>query len=87
MYAWQPYEPYDSRLIWRYYDYGAAGIDVEPYFDISLERSLYLTDTGRRWNGSSVSIRDKVYSRNEEYYEEWGKEATSRKRNGNDGSG
>jgi len=66
-----PMSPYDSRLIWRYYDYGAGGIDVEPYFDISLERSLYLTDTGRRWNGSSVSIRDKVYSRNEEYYEEW----------------
>jgi len=66
-----PMSPYDSRLIWKYFDYGAVGIEVEPYFDISLERTLYLTDTGRRWDGSAVSIRDKVYSRNEEYYRDW----------------
>jgi len=66
-----PMSPYDSRLIWKYFDYGAVGIETEPYFDISLERMLYLTDTGRRWDGSAVSIRDKVYSRNEEYYREW----------------
>jgi hypothetical protein len=66
-----PMSRWDSRLIWKYFDYGAAGIETEPYFDISLERTLYLTDTGRRWDGSAVSIRDRVYSRNEEYYEEW----------------
>ncbi len=66
-----PMSPYDSRLIWKYFDYGAVGIEVEPYFDISLERTLYLTNTGRRWDGSAVSIRDKVYSRNEEYYRDW----------------
>lgn len=66
-----PMSPHDSRLIWKYHDYGAVGIGIEPYFDISLERRLYLTDTGRRWDGSAFSIRDKVYSRNEEYYREW----------------
>ncbi|MHC1731145.1 MAG: hypothetical protein AB9888_03770 [Bacteroidales bacterium] len=66
-----PMSPYDSRLIWKYFDYCAVGIETEPYFDISLERMLYLTDTGRRWDGSAVSIRDKVYSRNEEYYRDW----------------
>jgi len=66
-----PMSPYDSRLIWKYFDYGAAGIETEPYFDISLDRMLYLTDTGRRWDGSAVSIRDRVYSRNEEYYGDW----------------
>jgi len=66
-----PLSSYDSRLIWKYFDYGSVGIKAEPYFDISLERILYLTDTGRRWDGSAVSIRDKVYSRNEEYYSDW----------------
>lgn len=66
-----PMSPYDSRQIWKYFDYGAVGIETEPYFDISLERMLYLTDTGRRWDGSAVSIRDKVYSRNSEYYRDW----------------
>jgi hypothetical protein len=66
-----PMSPRDSRLIWKYFDYGKAGIVIEPYFDISLERTLYLTDTGRRWDGSAVSVRDRVYSRNAQYYEDW----------------
>src|SRR5690606_29556250 len=28
-------------------------------FDLDFNRTFYLTDTGRRWNGSAVSIRDK----------------------------
>jgi hypothetical protein len=41
----------------HYRDYGIIG---EPYFDIDFSRVLYLTDTGRRWDGDKVSVRDKV---------------------------
>lgn len=66
-----PLKRYDSRLIWKYFDYGVLGIENEPYFDISLDDMLYLTDTGRRWDGSAVSIRDRVYLRDEQYFEQW----------------
>jgi len=55
-----PMSRWDSRLLWKYYDYHDFGIDAEPYFDINFENVLYLTDTGRRWNGGGVSIRDKA---------------------------
>jgi hypothetical protein len=66
-----PLSPADSRVLWKYYDYSAMGIAAEPYFDFSLEDMLYLTDTGRRWDGSSVSLRDRVYTRDDGYYFRW----------------
>ncbi len=66
-----PLSSLDSRLIWKHYDYGEAGIVCEPYFDINLNDILYLTDTGRRWDGESVSVRDRVYSREEGYFSGW----------------
>ena len=36
------------------------GIIAEPYFDVDFDEVFYLTDTGRRWDGDSVSVRDKV---------------------------
>ena len=36
----------------------------EPYLDLDWEKFGYLTDTGRKWNGGSVSVRDKVSSQN-----------------------
>ncbi|MCD4769571.1 MAG: hypothetical protein K8R35_05330 [Bacteroidales bacterium] len=54
-----PLSRWDSRLLWKYYDYGEFGIEGEPYFDVSMQDVLYLTDTGRRWNGNKFSIRDK----------------------------
>ena len=50
---------WDNRLLWKYYDYKEFGIEIEPYFDIDFTKMLYLTETGRRWDGSSVSVRDK----------------------------
>ena len=41
----------------HYRDYGIIG---EPYFDIDFSKILYLTDTGRRWDGGRYSVRDKV---------------------------
>lgn len=66
-----PLSRWDSRQIWRYFDYKELGIVCEPYFDIRLNDILYLTDTGRRWNGASVSVRDRVYYRDMDYYSDW----------------
>lgn len=55
-----PLSKYDNKLLWKYYNYSDFGIIGEPYFDVDFSKILYLTDTGRRWNGDCVSIRDKV---------------------------
>ncbi len=57
-----PLSRYDNKLLWKYYNYKDYGIIGEPYFDIDFSKVLYLTDTGRRWNGEKVSIRDKVFN-------------------------
>jgi hypothetical protein len=54
-----PHSMFDNRLIWQKYDYKLLGIIAEPYFDVNSTDLLYLTDTGRRWDGGTVSIRDK----------------------------
>ena len=38
------------------------GIVGEPYFDVNFDEVFYLTDTGRKWDGVNVSVRDKVKS-------------------------
>lgn len=55
-----PMSRWDSRVLWKYYGYHDFGIIGEPYFDINFEEVMYLTDTGRRWNGGAVSLRDKA---------------------------
>ena len=55
-----PRSKWDSRDLWNRYDYHALGIDYEPYFDTDFATTLYLTDTGRRWDGYHVSVRDKI---------------------------
>ena len=66
-----PLSHIDTRILWKYYDYNNFGISAEPYFDFSLDDMLYLSDTGRKWNGSAVSIRDRSYIRDEGYYSDW----------------
>lgn len=58
-----PLSKYDNKLLWKYYNYKDYGIIGEPYFDVDFSKVLYLTDTGRRWDGDRVSIRDKVKSK------------------------
>jgi len=55
-----PRAKYDNKMIWSKYNYRDLGIIGEPYFDIDFNEFLYLTDTGRRWNGDKVSVRDRV---------------------------
>lgn len=55
-----PLSKYDNRDIWEKYDYKELGLIGEPYFDIDFNEVLYLTDTGRRWDGERFSVRDKI---------------------------
>lgn len=57
-----PLSKWDSRKLWEEYNYKEFGIIGEPYFDLDYEKVLYLTDTGRRWDGAKLSVRDKVDS-------------------------
>ncbi len=62
-----PTNKYDGRELWKKYDYKALGIIGEPYFDTDFSDVLYLTDTGRCWDGYKVSVRDKI----PQYQPEW----------------
>jgi len=55
-----PLSKWDNRDLWKRYNYQDYGIIGEPYFDVDFDKVLYLTDTGRRWDGERVSVRDKV---------------------------
>lgn len=57
-----PLSKYDNRNLWKDHDYRDLGLNGEPYLDIDYEKFLYLTDTGRTWNGTSSNVRDKVVS-------------------------
>lgn len=65
-----PRSPYNSQDLWKQYDIHALGIDHESMLDTDFSKTLYLTDTGRRWDGYRVSVRDKV----PQYQEQWEKE-------------
>ena len=62
-----PRSPFDSKDIWKHYDYKKLDLIGEPYLSTDFSKMLYLTDTGRRWDGYKVSVRDKI----EGYQEEW----------------
>lgn len=62
-----PRSKFDGRDLWKYFDYHNFGIIGEPYFDVDYSKVFYLTDTGRRWDGFNMSVRDKVPV----YQDEW----------------
>ena len=55
-----PLSKWDNRALWQTRDYRSLGIIGEPYFDLDFNKVLYITDTGRSWNKSETSVRDKV---------------------------
>ena len=61
---------FDNKEIWKKYDYKKLGIIGEPYFDVDFNEVFYATDTGRRWDGFKVSVRDKVQSDFNHFYHE-----------------
>lgn len=54
-----PRSPWDSRLLWGRYHYRDFNLIGEPYFDLDFNQVAYYTDTGRRWDGETVNVRDK----------------------------
>ena len=58
-----PLSRWDNRDLWKRYNYRDFGIIAEPYFDVDFDEVFYLTDTGRSWNNSTASLRDKVNSK------------------------
>jgi hypothetical protein len=60
-----PRSKWDSKDLWKHYNYKELGITGEPYFDIDFDEVFYLTDTGRRWDGWKSSVRDKVPQQDE----------------------
>ena len=55
-----PRSKFDNKEIWSKYDYKSLDLIGEPYYDVDFDKVLYLTDTGRRWDGWQTSVRDKV---------------------------
>ncbi len=55
-----PMSKYDSKDLWKTYNYRDCNLIAEPYFDVDFKEVFYLTDTGRRWDGHAVSVRDRV---------------------------
>lgn len=68
-----PRSPYDSKDIWKQYSYKELGILGEPFLTTDFSKMLYLTDTGRRWDGYKVSVRDKI----EGYQKQWNEKGWS----------
>jgi hypothetical protein len=55
-----PLSPFNNLDIWKAHDYRKLGISGEPYLDTDFSRVIYLTDTGRRWDGADFNVRDKT---------------------------
>ena len=70
-----PMSRFDSKEMWQKYDYKKLRLIGEPQMDVDWGEMVYLTDTGRSWNG--VSRRDKVADRVSEWKEKgWVYETT-----------
>ena len=57
-----PRSRFNNLDLWKKYDYSNLDILGEPYLDVDYSEVFYLTDTGRRWDGERMSIRDRVVS-------------------------
>lgn len=57
-----PLSKWDNKTIWKHYDYRQFGILADTSFDIDYNKVFYISDNGRAWNRTSVSVRDKVDS-------------------------
>lgn len=58
----RPLSQWDSKDLWKEFDYRDYGIVTEPYLDIDYTQVAYLTDTGNCWDGEQFSVRDHVRS-------------------------
>ena len=57
-----PLSAHNNRALWNHFSFFDLGPGYEVYSHINYTHVLYLTDTGRCWDGHNFSIRDKVSS-------------------------
>lgn len=57
--------PFDNRDIWSKMKFSDYNIIGEPYLSIDYSRVMYYTDTGQRWDGDKISLRDRVKTQKE----------------------
>jgi len=53
---------WESKDIWKIYDYRKYGIIGEPYLSIDFNKVTYLSDTNRSWMDTKYRLKDKVKS-------------------------
>ncbi|MCP4626060.1 MAG: hypothetical protein GY850_21495, partial [bacterium] len=58
-----PLSKYDNQKIWGKYNYRDYDIIADCNLDVDFNEVFYITDTGRSWNHSNASVRDKVNSK------------------------
>ncbi len=58
----RPTSKFDSRDLWKKYNYKKYEILSEPYLDLDFNTIFYITDAGRAWGDESINLRDKVDS-------------------------
>ncbi|KTD21646.1 hypothetical protein [Legionella londiniensis] len=56
----RPLSRWDNRDLWKKFDYQSLGLIGEPYLSIDYANIVYLTDTGRSWDGGKYNLRDRV---------------------------
>lgn len=56
------FDRWESKDIWRIYDYRKYGIIGEPYLSIDFNKVAYFSDTNRSWIDTKYRIKDKVKS-------------------------
>lgn len=54
---------HDNRLIWKHAELSEYGLIGEPYMSVDYDQVFYMTDTGRRWDGSKYNVRDTVQNK------------------------
>lgn len=57
-----PLSKWNNKDIWNFYDYKKFEITGDTSLDLNYNEVFYITDNGRGWNRTNVSIRDKVSS-------------------------
>ncbi len=62
-----PMSKFNNLDLWKKYNYKDYGIIGDLDFDINFDEVFYLTETGRRWDGYKVSVRDKIAGKQKEW--------------------
>ena len=57
-----PWSKWKDSDLWDDYNISDFGIELEAFLTPDFDKMVYYTDTGRRWDGDSYNVRDRVES-------------------------